>query len=313
MSLWQYFATNSGQKTTAKWTQYFSIYERYFSEWRNKSLIFLEIGTYKGGSLEMWRNYFSPLAKIISIDIDPECAKLQSYGTFVRIGDQSDPKFLQSIVDEFGVPDIVLDDGSHQQKHIQATFDFFYPLMHKNSIYMVEDLHTAYWEEYGGETNNTFIEFAKICADKLNAHYSRGKIEPDYITKETLGIHFYDSMVVFEKGNVWQRESILSIPIKTLENKNIYIWGAGNIGKTLTSCFLFKNLSVRAIIDSNQNIQGGHYNGIPILSPNTLQKNNDRHIVICVKHHFSEIKEILESKGFKEFVDFTYYSDYVDL
>jgi len=150
MSLWQYFATQSRQKATFKWTQYFPIYERYFSEWKNKSLIFLEIGTYKGGSLEMLRNYFSPLAKIISIDIDPGCAKLQSYGTFVRIGDQSDSKFLQSIVDEFVVPDIVLDYGSHQQKHIQATFDFFYPLMHKNSIYMVEDLHTAYWEEYGG-------------------------------------------------------------------------------------------------------------------------------------------------------------------
>jgi len=128
-----------------------------------------------------------------------------------------------------------------------------------------------------------------------------------------LGIHFYDSMVVFEKGDVWQRESILSIPIKTLENKNIYIWGAGNIGKTLTSCFLFENLNIRAIIDSNPNIHGTHYKGIPILSPNTLQKNNDIHIVICSKHHFSEIKEILESKGFEEFVDFTYYSDYVDL
>jgi len=311
MNLWQYFAIKAGKKTTHKWAQYFPIYERYFSEWKNKSLTFLEIGTCFGGSLEMWRNYFCPLAKIISIDINPNCAELQIPGTFIRIGDQSDPKFLQSVVDEFGVPDIVLDDGSHIQKHIQASFDFFYPLMHKNSIYMVEDLHTAYWEEYGGDCENTFVEFAKMCADKLNASYSRGKIKPDYITKQTLGVHFYDSMVVFEKGDVWRRDSILSIPL--LKDKNIYIYGAGSIGKLLIDLIASDGIDIRAVIDSNPDIQGGAYNGIPILSPMTLRKNNDEnmHIVICAKNYIPEIKQALESKGFRESVDFSYYSDYI--
>jgi len=313
MSLWQYFNAKIGKKTTHKWTQYFPIYERYFQEWKNKSFTFLEIGTCFGGSLEMWRNYFSPLAKIISIDINSECAKLQMPGTFIRIGDQSDPRFLQRIVDEFGVPDIILDDGSHIQKHIQASFDFFYPLMHKNSIYMVEDLHTAYWEEYGGCGKDTFIEFAKVCADKLNASYSRGKIEPDYITKQTLGIHFYDSMVVFEKGDVWRRDDILSIP--SLKNKNIYIWGAGNIGKLLINLIASNDMNVKAIIDSNLNIQGEKYKNIPILSPEVLQKDNGKnvHIVICVKNYIPEIKQSLENKGFKESIDFSYYSDYICL
>ena len=57
--------------------------------------------------------YFGPLAKIIGIDINTKCKQHEVDGIFVRIGDQSDEVFLQSILDEFGPPDIVLDDGSH--------------------------------------------------------------------------------------------------------------------------------------------------------------------------------------------------------
>ena len=102
----------------------------------------------------MWQRYFGPYAKIIGIDINPDCKRHKSPGIFIRIGDQSDPDFLQSLIDEFGVPDIVLDDGSHSMDHILCTFQFLYPRLHKNAIYMVEDLHTTYWEVYGGGADN---------------------------------------------------------------------------------------------------------------------------------------------------------------
>jgi cephalosporin hydroxylase len=204
MSLWQDFLTND-QKPIHKWVHYFPIYERHFSSWRNKSLTFLEIGVFRGGSLQMWQRFFGPLARIVGIDVDPQCKTHESPGIFVRIGDQSDPAFLQSVIEEFGVPDIVLDDGSHRMDHIASSFQFFYPKMYKNAIYMVEDLHTAYWEEYGGSLENpaTFINFAKHCVDKLNADHTRGKLQPDVITRQTFGISFYDSIVCFEKGDVY--------------------------------------------------------------------------------------------------------------
>ena len=116
MSLWQDYITHNG-RNAGKWSHYFNAYERHFASWKDKSITFLEIGTAQGGSLQMWRGFFGPKAKIISIDIMPQCRELQEPGTFVRIGDQSDPAFLQSLVDEFGIPDIILDDGSHQQYH----------------------------------------------------------------------------------------------------------------------------------------------------------------------------------------------------
>jgi len=169
MNLWQDFLTND-QKIIDKWSHYFPVYERHFSGWRNKSIIFIEIG------------------------------------------DQSDHAFLQSVMDEFGVPDIVLDDGSHLMQPTLRSFQFFYPKMPKNAIYLVEDLHTAYWEEYGGGPGkpDTFIHFAKQCVDQLNADHARGKAEPDVITRETFAISFYDSIVCFEKGDVWWKSDLIT-------------------------------------------------------------------------------------------------------
>jgi hypothetical protein len=208
MNLWQDFLTN-GKKEIHKWVHYFPIYERHFAPWQNKSLTFLEIGVSQGGSLQMWQRYFGPLAKIVGIDINAECKIHEAPGIFVRIGDQKDPAFLAAVIEEFGVPDIVLDDGSHVMNDIKESFEFLYPKMRKNSVYMVEDLHTAYWEEYGGglKKPDTFINIAKGFIDQLNADHSRGQLTPDRITRETFGISFYDSIVCLEKGDLHWRDA----------------------------------------------------------------------------------------------------------
>jgi hypothetical protein len=157
----------------------------------------------------MWQRYFGPLAKIVGIDIEPSCRKHEAPGIFVRIGDQGDPAFLAKVIEEFGIPDVVLDDGSHKMEHVQKTFDFLYPRLPKNGVYMIEDLHTAYWNDYGGglKAPTSFIEFAKGCIDRLNADHTRGAVTPDdLITRNTTGISFYDSIVVFEKGQAFRKE-----------------------------------------------------------------------------------------------------------
>ena len=203
MDLWRDFLTNQG-KVIHKWEHYFPIYERHFSPWRDRTLTFLEIGVARGGSLQMWRRYFGPLATVVGIDIDPKCRAHEEDGVHVRIGDQSDPKFLAEVVAEFGVPDVVLDDGSHEAHHLTATFEALYPQLPKNGVYMVEDLHCAYWPKFGGSLDGpgTFINLAKTLIDKLNADHTLGAVEPDAFTRDTFSMCFYDSMLVFEKGRI---------------------------------------------------------------------------------------------------------------
>jgi hypothetical protein len=203
MNLWQDFLTND-DKLIHKWMHYFPIYEKHLTPWRNKTINVLEIGVSEGGSLQMWKRFFGPMATIVGIDIDPKCRKMEEDGIHTRIGDQSDVSFLGQLIEEFGEFDIVLDDGSHQMEHIRKTFEFMYPKISKNGLYIVEDLHTAYWEEFGGgvDKSDTFVNISKSFVDDLNADHSRGAIPPSFMSKHTFGISFYDSVIVFERGTI---------------------------------------------------------------------------------------------------------------
>jgi cephalosporin hydroxylase len=201
MSLWSEFLTNGG-RPIHKWTHYFPIYERHFGSFVNRATTFIEIGVSKGGSLQLWKRYLSPFAQIVGIDIDPTCKAVEEDQIAIRIGNQGDPAFLQQIIDEFGPPDIVLDDGSHMMSHITASFKFLYPQMSKNGVYIVEDLHTAYWNEYEGGLHRagSFIEQSKAFIDELNADHSRDAVPISEFSKTTVSMHFYDSVIVFERG-----------------------------------------------------------------------------------------------------------------
>ncbi len=201
MDLWRDFLTNQG-KVIHKWEHYFPAYERHLAPWKGRSLTFIEIGVARGGSLQMWRRYFGPLATIVGLDIDPRCQEHEESGVSVRIGDQSDILFLDRVMEEFGAPDLVLDDGSHQMDDLWATFEHLYPKVSKNGVYIVEDLHTAYWPDFGGglEAPTSFINRAKGLIDRLNADHTHGALEADNFTRQTFAISFYDSMAVFEKG-----------------------------------------------------------------------------------------------------------------
>jgi cephalosporin hydroxylase len=123
---------------------YFHAFERHFSRFVGTSATMFEIGVQNGGSAQMWKSYLGPMATIVGIDIDPRCKQVEEHAIHVRIGSQDDHAFLEQVINEFGVPDIVLDDGSHQASHIKSTFEYLFPMMAKNSVYMVEDLCCAY-------------------------------------------------------------------------------------------------------------------------------------------------------------------------
>ena len=77
-----------------------------------------------------------------------------------------------------------------------------FPAVKETGVYLVEDLHTSYWDEYRGgyKKSGTFIEYAKDFIDNLNAWHSRDpQLASDAITRSTTGMHFYDSVLVLEK------------------------------------------------------------------------------------------------------------------
>lgn len=187
-----------------KWIHYLDIYDRHFAVYRNTPVRMLEIGVFKGGSLDMWRDYFGADATIFGIDVNPECAAYVTPPNQIRIGSQDDPPFLRSVADEIGPLDIVLDDGSHVGRHQRVSFDTLFPAVKEGGLYVIEDLHTSYWpvsHEGGYRRKGTAIEHVKTMIDDMHGWYHRKAIRTP-AKDQIVAIHVYDSMVILEKGKI---------------------------------------------------------------------------------------------------------------
>jgi hypothetical protein len=191
MTLWSEFLTNEN-RVIHKWAHYFPIYEDHFARYVNRPMTFLEIGCGEGGSLQLWKRYLGPLAQIVGLDIREACKAFEEDQIAVRIGDQGNTAFLESVLGEFGPPDVILDDGSHMMAHIRSSFCHLYPRMATTGVYLVEDLHTAYWPKYQGglQREGSFIEVCKQFIDELNADHAGEQLTPTQFTRSTLSIHF---------------------------------------------------------------------------------------------------------------------------
>lgn len=197
------FRENTGNQIH-KWHHYFQIYERHLGHLRGTPFKMLEIGVFRGGSLEMWRTYFGAQAEITGIDIDPSCAKFDGLAGTVRIGSQADVDFLRKTVEEMGGIDVVIDDGSHDNLHISKSFDVLFPMLSDGGIYIVEDLHCSYWPSFSGgySTPWSFINRVKRLVDDMH-HWYHHRGQRDAASRDHLGaVHFYDSVIVFEKRRV---------------------------------------------------------------------------------------------------------------
>lgn len=150
-----------------KLRHYFPLYERFLTGTER----LLEIGVDRGGSLRMWRQYL-PDAVIVGLDINPKAARHDDPddNVHVRIGDQRDAGFLQTVLDEFGPFDTVLDDGGHTPKQMIETFQYLFPRLKPGGIYIVEDVCANYWTLYRDQPES-FIDFTKWLMDAMHAPY----------------------------------------------------------------------------------------------------------------------------------------------
>ncbi len=206
--LHRYFLNNS-HKRLHKWVHYFDIYERHLARFRGNSPVMIEIGVMGGGSLAMWKEYFGPGSQIIGVDINPQCKAHEADGIEVFIGSQDDPVVINKIFSKYPKIDIVLDDGSHIMQHMITSFELMYGRVQPNGVYIVEDTHTCYWNEYGGglKREGSFMEFVKNKLDEINAVYTKNAIPVTEFTRSTDCIACYDSIVAFERRPQGSRQA----------------------------------------------------------------------------------------------------------
>jgi hypothetical protein len=198
--LFGYFSTKKSGRVLDKWIHYFPVYSRHFAAYRGRSIRILEVGVYRGGSLDMWNWYFGPEAKLVGIDIDERAKETSDPRHVIEIGDQTDAEFLRKVSEKHGPFDIIIDDGGHEMHQQIITAETLYPLLAEGGVFLVEDTHTSYWDHWGGgkKREGTFIEWSKARVDDLNGYHQPAAIDPVW-TGQVDSMHFYDSIVVLEK------------------------------------------------------------------------------------------------------------------
>ncbi|MCZ2822331.1 class I SAM-dependent methyltransferase [Modestobacter sp. VKM Ac-2977] len=199
-TLFEFFSTRRTGRVLDKWVHYFPVYTEHFERFRGRDVRILEIGVYRGGSLDMWRWYFGPQATIVGVDIDERAREVSAPDHVVEIGDQTDPEFLRSLSEKYGPFDIVIDDGGHEMQQQIITAETMFPLLADGGVLLTEDCHTSYWDAYQGGTGRpgTFIEWCKAKVDDINGYHRAGPVDRVW-TDMVAGLSFYDSIVVLRK------------------------------------------------------------------------------------------------------------------
>jgi len=198
---------------TDKWGGHFytPVHHQLFAHLRDRPVRLLEIGIggYQfarvgGASLAMWADYF-PHGHILGINV---CAKTLELGprVSVRQGSQDDAAFLARMSAEHGPFDIIIDDGSHVPAHVIATFNVLFPLLADDGLYVIEDMQTTFWPQFGGSAldGGATMHLARAILEHLN-HAEIKIVQPkrqvaDFV-KSIRSFRAYHNVFVVEKGD----------------------------------------------------------------------------------------------------------------
>lgn len=188
------------------------VYNDILSPLKNDVKKFVEVGTYNGGSIELWRDYFTN-STVYGLDIDFSILNLRSKDRIKLINlDQSDREQLNKFSLEHNDIDVILDDGSHKMEDQQITLAILFKSLKPGGIFILEDLHTSLeallpekaWCGWGDPTKT-------ITLDMLNNFIKTGKIESDYMTEEEIDYlnKNIESIKIYQSRPDWSITSII--------------------------------------------------------------------------------------------------------
>ena len=174
------------------------IYDDFFINKRNDVLKVLEIGIDKGNSLRMWRDYF-PNAIIYGLDV-----QTHQFFTEERISthyaNQSSEDDINSFINQFGGEfDVIIDDGGHDPIYQQISLGFLFKHLKSDGVYIVEDLHTSFMEDwlkpigFTSENENTAYNVLTKLKELgvINSPYIKQE-DCDYISNNLKNIKIYN-------------------------------------------------------------------------------------------------------------------------
>lgn len=217
----EYLYRKKSGKVSTKWNSYFEIYERHLDKFKNDELSLLEIGVQNGGSLDIWAEYFRNAKNLVGCDINPKVSELKYEDNRIKVIGMAatNPEAYANIINiEPNGYDIIIDDGSHRSMDTLSNFINYFDVLKPGGLFIIEDMHCAYWEEYGGGFFNelSISNFMKKILDLINIEHCRNDFDsnklfksffigsqvPKFLTDNSIySISAYNSIYIIEKSS----------------------------------------------------------------------------------------------------------------
>lgn len=172
--------TDKGTGTDRKNTHnYTKVYSEIFDSLKDENIIVFEcgIGTNytdvpsnmgkdgkPGASLRLWKDYFAN-AHVYGADIDDRILFQEeriSTGKMNQLEKESIDDFFQSF-NNFS-PNIIIDDGLHNERAARSLYDNCFPRLANNGIYVIEDVDYSYCDsllEYVSSDKDNRVDLHK--------------------------------------------------------------------------------------------------------------------------------------------------------
>lgn len=118
-----------------------TFYDEAFRPYQKRPIRFLEIGIQTGGSMKLWREYFSHESVIVGVDVSdaliaPRFRHIDGVTYYFR--DAYDQRFAASL----GPLDIVIDDGPHSLQSQIKAIQLYLPQIREGGMLIIEDVES---------------------------------------------------------------------------------------------------------------------------------------------------------------------------
>ncbi len=182
--------------TTDKWGEsvithsYLAVYGEIFKRLKDNKNKILEIGIYKGDSLNLWAEYFTQ-STIYGMDQHIDQVDIPLHSNVRVIGDMDAySEWAVKFLNNLGKFNVIIDDGSHYLFHQKFVIDHYCDLLTDDGILIIEDVN----HNVDVESNVRFID--------MLMGYFREDLKPfTYkVDNRHVNNNMADSLVILDKN-----------------------------------------------------------------------------------------------------------------
>jgi len=147
-------------------------YEEKLEKYKSKKINILEIGSYAGSSAAAFVKYL-PNVNLFCFDVNISNFKYKSKNLHVfGVDIKNETKIKKTLKNiflrhKFNKFDIIIDDGSHNLNEILIGLKFFFTLVNKKGLYIIEDFKFPNYYQYNNNINHILVdEFLRNLSNK---------------------------------------------------------------------------------------------------------------------------------------------------